>query len=251
MTTHDGYDKISGIYDMFTDQATLDFYSSFATEFSEVLDIGAGTGRIALSIARKGTRVIAVEPSPAMAREFRAKLDREPALKNLITLIEAGAGSFGAGRIVPAAFMAGSFDHLLTNEERLRALSNIANHLEPGGRLVFEIWPGLMTDNPEIWAGETKVGDTTYKRKVGRRVLPDGTVELELVYDVFRGDEVIERIEQHSRVGISDRESVHRLLSQAGFRVVHEYGDYERTPNKDGDSILLLDTIKETIKLGH
>ncbi len=161
MTTHDGYDKISGIYDMFTDQATLDFYSRFAAEFSEVLDIGAGTGRIALSIARKGTRVIAVEPSPAMAREFRAKLDRELALKSLITLIEADAGSFGAGRTVPAAFMAGSFDHLLTDEERLRALSNIANHLDPGGRLVCEVWPGLMTDNPEIWGGEIKVGDTT------------------------------------------------------------------------------------------
>ena len=87
MIPHDGYDKVSGIYDLFADQVTLDFYTRFGSGFGEVLDIGAGTGRIAIALARKGTRVIAVEPSPAMAGEFRSKLDREAALKGLITLI--------------------------------------------------------------------------------------------------------------------------------------------------------------------
>jgi len=245
MTTHDGYDKVSGIYDMFADQAALDFYTGFGSGFGEVLDIGAGTGRIAIALARKGTRVISVEPSPAMAGQFRAKLDREPALKGLITLIEADAGSFDAGRTVPAAFMAGSFDHLPNDEERLKALSNIARHLEPGGRLVFEVWMGLMKDDPGTWAGETTVGDTTYKRMVGRKVMPDGTVEIELVFDISRGGELVERIEQHSRVGISDRDKVHGLLGQAGFQVTGEFGDYEGTPYKEDDSILLFDTVRQ------
>jgi len=245
MTTHDGYDKVSGIYDMFADQAALDFYARFGARFGEVLDIGAGTGRIAIALARKGTRVISVEPSSAMVGEFRAKLDREPALESLITLIEADAGSFDAAGTVPAAFMAGSFDHLPNDEERLKGLSNIARHLEPGGRLVFEVWVGLMKDDPEIWAGEHKVGETTYKRRVGRKVLPDRTVEIELVFDVFRDDKLIERIEQRSRVGISDRDQVRRLLGQAGFQIRGEFGDYEQTPYREGDSILLLETIRQ------
>ena len=244
MTPHDGYDKVADLYDMFADQAALDFYSGFGSGFGEVLDIGAGTGRIALALARKGTRVIAVEPSLTMAGEFRARLNLEPALKDLITLIESDAGSFDAGRKVPAAFMSGSFDHLLTGEERLRGLSNIARHLEPGGRLAFEVWIGLMKDDPGTWAGEHKVGDTTYKRMVGRKVMPDGTVDVELVFDVFRNGEQVERIEQHSRVGISDRDQIHRLLDQAGFEVTGEFGDYEGTPYGEGDSILLLETTR-------
>jgi hypothetical protein len=141
--------------------------------------------------------------------------------------------------------MAGSFDHLLNDAQRLRALSNIARHLEPGGRLVFEVWVGLMKDDPGTWAGEHRVGVTTYKRRVDRRVKPDGTVEIELIYDVFREGKRVQRIEQHSRVGISDREQVLRLLGEAGFRVSAESGDYEGTPYADGHSILLLETNRQ------
>jgi hypothetical protein len=140
--------------------------------------------------------------------------------------------------------MSGSFDHLPNDDERLKALSNIARHLEPGGRLVFEVWVGLMKDDPGSWAGEIKVGDTTYKRRVGRKVMPDGSVDVELVFDVFRDGKLIDRIEQHSGVGISTRETIHRLLEQAGFRIKGEYGDYAFTPYREGASILLLDTIR-------
>ena len=247
MSQSDGYGKVAGIYDLFADRPSLDFYCRFAAGFEEVLDIGAGTGRIAVALARAGKRVIAVEPSPAMAGQFRAKLDREPDLKSLITLIESDAASFDAGKTVPAAFMAGSFDHLPNDEERLKGLSNIARHLEPGGRLVFEVWVGLMKDDPGSWAGEHAVGDTVYKRHVGRKVMPDGTVEIELVYDVFRGKKLIERIEQHSSVGISDRDRVRSLLARSGFQVTGESGDYEGTPYREGDSILLFETLRSRI----
>jgi SAM-dependent methyltransferase len=245
LTDRDGYSKIAGIYDLFADQPSLEFYCTFGSGFAEVLDIGAGTGRIAVALARKGTRVIAVEPSPAMAGQFLARLDREPALEDAITLIESDAGSFDAGRTVPAAFMAGSFDHLLNDAQRLKALSNIARHLELCGRLVFEVWVGLMKDDPGTWAGEHRVGDINFRRRVGRKVLPDGTVEIELIYDVFREGKRVERIEQRSRVGIIDRDRVRSLLAEAGFQVVGEFGDYEGTPYTEGDSILLLDTIRQ------
>jgi SAM-dependent methyltransferase len=230
---------------MFADRDALDFYIGFGSGFGEVLDIGAGTGRIAVELARKGIRVISVEPSAAMAGQFRAKLDREPALKNMITLIESDAGSFDAGRAVPAAFMAGSFDHMLNDEERLKGLSNIARHLEPAGRLVFEVWVGLMKDDPGTWAGEHRVGDTIYERKVGRKVMPNGTVEVQLVFDVFRNGNLVEQIEQRSLVGVSNRGEVHRLLGRAGYEVKGEFGDYEGTPYREGASILLMDTIRQ------
>ena len=244
MSRLDGYDKVAHLYDLFGSQETIDFHLQYASRVSEILDIGAGTGRVAIPIAKAGTGVICIEPSAPMIRVFRQKLELEPDLKEMITIIEADAASFDLGRTLPAAFMSGSFDHLLTDDERLKSLANIANHLEPGGRLVLDVWLGLMEDSPSTWAGEMTVGDTTYKRRVGRRVLPESKIELELVFEVYRDGRLVDTIEQQSIAGVSSRELVHRLLEQTGFRVEHEYGSYDRTPYKDGDSILILETTR-------
>jgi SAM-dependent methyltransferase len=244
MTHLDGYDKVAHLYDQFGSQDTIDFHVANAAPFGEVLDIGAGTGRVAVPIARTGTKVVCVEPSRPMIEELRVKLDKEPALESKITVIHGDAASFKLGRTLPAAFMSGSFDHLLTDEERLRALSNIAEHLEPGGKFVLDVWLGLMEDSPQTWAGEFTLKDTTYRRKVGRKVLPDGAVELKLTFEVFRDGSMVDLIEQRSVAGITDRDTLHRLLARAGFRIEHEFGDYARTPYKSGDSVLILETLK-------
>jgi SAM-dependent methyltransferase len=244
VTSQDGYDKMADIYDVFSSAETADFHLDCASGTKEILDIGAGTGRVAIPIAENGTRVVCVEPSTAMLREFKKKLDSRPELKQMITVVHADAASFTLDRTLPAAFMSGSFDHLLTDDERLRALKNIADHLEPGARLVLDVWLGLMTDDPATWAGEATLGDTTYKRAVGRKVLPDGTVELEIVITVERDGKVVDRIEQHSTAGVSSRELVHRLLTETGFRVRHEFGSYDRTPYRDGDSVLIIEAVK-------
>jgi SAM-dependent methyltransferase len=240
----DGYDKVAHLYDLFGSQETIDFHLHYASDFDEILDIGAGTGRVAIPIAKAGTRVVCIEPSAPMIRVFKQKLGRESDLKEMITIIEADAASFRFRRTLRAALMSGVFDHFLTDDERLRSLTNIANHLEPGGRLVFDVWLGLMEDSPSTWAGETAVRDTTYKRRVGRKVLPDGKIELELIFEVYRDGRLVDTIEQRSVAGVSDRELIHRLLDQTGFRIEHEYGSYDRTPYKVGDSIVILQVKK-------
>jgi len=44
----------------------------------------------------------------------------------------------------------------------------------------------------------------------------------------------------------SDLDQVRRLLDQAGFQIEGEYGDYEGTSYREGDSILLFDTVRKT-----
>jgi hypothetical protein len=162
----------------------------------------------------------------------------------MITIIQADAASFTLDRTVPAAFMSGSFDHLLTDDERLRALRNISDHLEANGRLVLDVWLGLMTDSPATWAGEATAGDTTYIRTVSRRVLPDRTVELKLVIEVRRAGKVVDLIEQRSIAGITDRERVHRFLTETGFEIRHEFGSYDRSPYHEGSSILIIEGVR-------
>jgi predicted RNA methylase len=80
MTRLNGYDRVAHLYDLFGSQDTIDFHVQYASGVSEVLDIGAGTGRVAVPIARTGTRVVCVEPSSAMIDVFRRKLEDDPGL---------------------------------------------------------------------------------------------------------------------------------------------------------------------------
>jgi hypothetical protein len=101
-----------------------------------------------------------------------------------------------------------------------------------------------MTDSPAKWADEATRGETSYRRAVGRKVFPDGTVELEIVITVHRDGREVDRIVQHSVAGITGRASVHRLLAGTGFEICHEFGGYGRTPYRDGDSVLIIEAAR-------
>jgi len=240
-----GYSKSAGFYDLFPQEGDLEFYGKYALEAGRAIDIGAGTGRLAIPLARRGVELTCVEPSGAMCREFRRKLAEAPDAAGHITLIQADAVSFRLPEIFPAAFMAGSFDHLLTDRERLAALGNISRHLEPGGKLILDFYWGLMIDAPLSHSDEARDGERTIRRLVGREVLPDRTVRINIVHEIYRDGRLEDRIEQFSRAGIIERERFHQLLAETGFRLLAEYRDYDLAPYREGDQMLLIEAERE------
>jgi SAM-dependent methyltransferase len=164
-----GYESSAHLYDLFDQKPNFEFFYHYAAQAGEILDIGAGTGRIALPLAEGDVRVTCIEPSPAMRLR--------PDLAARIRLFAADARSFDAGRTFPAAFLSGTFDHFLDDEERRSSLVNIARHLVPDGLLVFDVFLGLMVDSPLAPAGRATKGDREVRRLVGGRILPNNTME--------------------------------------------------------------------------
>lgn len=245
MTEHGGYEQSAHLYDLFDQKENVAFFYHYAKEAGEILDIGAGSGRIAIPLARRGINVWAVEPSPAMRREFERKLQREPApLRERIVIVEGAAQAFELGRRFPAAILSGTFDHLLDDEARLAALRNIHRHLLAEGVLVFDVFLGLMEDSPLKPAGMVQVGPQRIRRLVGGRVLPGQIKETLLVFEVYEDGELVERIEERSLVGITDRQAIHRLLGRAKFEVKREWGQYDFTPFQEGDRLLIVEVVK-------
>lgn len=244
MHKHVGYENSAHLYDLFDRKDNIDFFSHYAAKFGEVLDIGAGTGRIAIPLARKGIRVHCVEPSSAMKSEFERKLQAEPDLQGLITLVSGEAQSFDLGRAFPTALLSGSFDHFLSDEERLSALRNINRHLSTRAVLVFDVFLGLMKDAPLSPAGVVKTADQEIRRLVGGRLLPGQKRETLLAFEIYKQGELVSRIEERSLVGITDREKVRSVLERAGFEVKREWGDYNFKPYEAGDSLLIVEAIK-------
>jgi SAM-dependent methyltransferase len=105
---------------------------------SAVLDLGCGTGRVALHLARGGQPVLGVDHDPLLVAELsgRASRDQLPASAEVadVRALDLGSRRFGLA-IAPMQLI-----QLLGGEaERHRCLRRVARHLVPGGRLALAI----------------------------------------------------------------------------------------------------------------
>jgi len=236
-----GYEESAHLYDVFDTKQNVEFFFRYGARAGDVLDVGAGTGRVAIPLAAQDVRVTCIEPSPAMCHQFREKLQQLPQLGERIELVPGDAASFDLERVFPMAFLSGAFDHFLDREERLASLRNIVRHLEPGGTLLFDVFLGLMETSPLSPAGRFQSEDREIQRFVARRVLPGRRVRVDLVFEIYRRGAFVERIEEASIVGITTREEVHELLGQADCAVRREFSDYDLTPFREGDDLLIVE----------
>jgi SAM-dependent methyltransferase len=129
------------------------FISQLAEGCRSVLDLGCGTGQLAVALA-PGRHVTAVDPARAMLDVGRARPGGEA-----VEWVEADARTVRTGRRYDLIVLNGHvFQVFLTDEDQLAALRTIAAHLAPGGRFIFD------TRNPAIrsWEGRTRAN--TVKR---------------------------------------------------------------------------------------
>jgi SAM-dependent methyltransferase len=136
--------------DMFESAAVdpvVDFLADLAGH-GAALELGIGTGRIALPLARRGVRMHGIDLSEAMVARLRAKPGAE--------LIGVTIGDFATttveGHFSLAYLVFNTIMNLTTQDEQIACFQNVAAHLEPGGCFVIEVGvPGLQRLPP----GET------------------------------------------------------------------------------------------------
>jgi SAM-dependent methyltransferase len=125
----------------------VDFLADLAGH-GAVLELGIGTGRIALPLARRGMRVQGIDLSEAMVAKLRAK----PGAEQIGVTIGDFATTTVEGRFSVAYLVFNTIMNLTTQDEQVACFQNVAAHLEPGGCFVIEVGvPGLQRLPP----GET------------------------------------------------------------------------------------------------
>lgn len=237
----DGYSHSAHLYDFFDKKENLHFFRNYVAEVGSVLDIGAGTGRIALPLIESGFHVTAVEPSSAMIQQLQDKVEKKPQLRPLIKIIHGTAAAFDLPDRFPLAILSGSFDHFMNDLERLASLKNIHRHLQPGGTLVFDVFLGLMQDRPLTPAGEHRQGEFLYKRFVECQGMPNGQSKIRLVYEIYQQDQLIEQVEQLSAAARVDRKRVESMLDESGFEIQNTYQDYQFTPYQEENDLWIVE----------
>lgn len=205
-----------------------------------VLEVGCGTGRILLPIARAGCDITGIDSSRQMLERCRAKLAAEPAaVQRRVNLVLNEMRTFDLDATYPliiAPFRV--VQHLTTVDDQLQFLATVARHLVPQGRLIFDVF------NPRfdilVGAGGEEREDTPEQRLPDGRTLRrtyrvvrvrwlDQVSEAELVYYVD-GKRFVQAFEMRWYLAAELR----HLLARAGFRVREMYGDLARGPLVDG-----------------
>jgi SAM-dependent methyltransferase len=157
MTSEDGYfdERVAATYDETTAELSdpavvepaVDFLANLVGT-GRALELGIGTGRIALPLAARGVEVHGIELSRAMAARLEAKPGGDAIRVTLGDFSTVRAdGTFRLAYLVRNTIM-----NLTTQAAQVACFRNVAAHLEPGGCFVIEVGvPGLQRLPP----GET------------------------------------------------------------------------------------------------
>jgi SAM-dependent methyltransferase len=135
------------LFDPAVVEPTVDFLADLAGA-GPALELGVGTGRIALPLTRRGVSVYGIELSPTMAAQLRA----QPGATEVgVTIGDYATAK--VGRTFRLAYLLrNTITNLTSQDEQVEAFRNVAAHLEPGGRFVIENYiPALQRLPP----GET------------------------------------------------------------------------------------------------
>jgi len=236
----DEYASIADVYDLWSADMTADvpFYVSEAVAAKgPVLEVGVGTGRVAVAMARAGAEVVGIDVSPSMLTRAKDRVDREE-LDGRISLVEADMRTVDLGRTFALVVLPYRvFCHALTTDEQVQTLTTLRNHLQPGGRLILNV-PIPRAEDLDWRDG---------LRFEGRFTLDDGgtavlwrqadyepgtqLLHFRFVVDhVGEGGTITDRVYGESTVRQPSPGEIDHALHRAGFDVVDRWGWFDRRP---------------------
>ena len=224
------YDAIAGLYDPWSCSVTedVDFYVGQARKSGgPVLELGVGTGRIAVPVAEAGVRVIGVDDSEGMLAVCRERAERA----GVAGLLDLRLGDLRSPPVTERAPLVicpfRALLHLDSDDDRLRALRAVHRLLLPGGRFVFDVFAPSMEDVEET-------NGRWLEREPGIWERADWDLERRVLVLAVRG----ESGETAMRLAWRSPEEWESLLLLAGFEIEGMYGWFDLRPYDGGEDTL-------------
>ncbi|MGH9026153.1 MAG: class I SAM-dependent DNA methyltransferase [Acidimicrobiia bacterium] len=179
-----GYDAASDIFDPAVLDPAVDFLADLAGD-GAALELGIGTGRVALPLSQRGVPVHGIDLSPAMVERLRAKVGADD--------IGVTIGDFATTRVDGTFRLAylvyNTITNLTTQDEQVECFRNVAAHLEPGGCFVIEVG---VPDLRRLPPGETVRAFTVSPTYVGFDEYTDMTAQILYSHHYWAVDDKLE-----------------------------------------------------------
>jgi SAM-dependent methyltransferase len=225
--------------DLAEDPGDIELYLALAARTGgPILEIAAGSGRVAVPLAAAGYDVTAVDNDPAMlARaakaaeragpEARARLD--PVAADLIGLELAGGARFQL-----AILALNSILLLDTRDTQQAALETMARHLQPGGIAVVDVWLPSADELArydgrlclEYVRDDPETGLLVTKKTAAQHEPATGHVGLTAIYEEGRQGGPVGRWVREDRLRLLNADDLRAMAESAGLEVEVVAGDY-------------------------
>lgn len=203
-----------------------EFFCQLAKKLSAstIIDLGCGTGLLTCELAKRGHKMIGVEPAGAMLDIARHKL-----YGNQIQWIEGGYEKFDGLKADMVLLTSHVAQFFLDDNEWQSMLKAAYKALNPGGNIVFDsrtpIFPPYQTWPTEASPRRVEdpaVGPIDWWYKLLE--IKDNHVHYQLYYHFINSDNTVVSTDE---LIFRSREELAKSLENAGFKVETVYGDWD------------------------
>jgi len=228
------------LYDYYVGLGDLPFWQSLAQESgTSALELGCGTGRLLIPLARAGLHMTGLDITPSMLAVAERKLACEtPEVRERVGLVGGDMAEFSLGMQFDFIYLPSrNLQALLMRHQQGSCLKCCARHLQPGGRLAIDVF------NPALWR---LVKEDRIKEDVVEFAGPDGVTVRQGGYTTYDlADQSLLSIfrfewqEPDGSTTVRERPvalhyffrfEVEWMLEACGFEVEALYGGFDRSP---------------------
>ncbi|PZS04362.1 MAG: class I SAM-dependent methyltransferase [Candidatus Chloroheliales bacterium] len=213
--------------------------ASIQSRKPQILELGCGTGRLLVPLARAGCEVVGVDASPAMLAIASDRLAAAGVSDCIPLTAEMSKANLPAGYRADLIIIAlNTFQYLTSMEAQIATLRRLRPHLAEDGRLIIAL-PG-----PTIWPDQERLDNILYLQ--GSFAAPSGgTVQkwftatydpisqlqaVTFIYDEIQSDGTLRRTLAPLTLRYTFRYEMEHLLAACGYHLERLYGSYELDP---------------------
>lgn len=220
----------------------IDYYLKRIPAGQHVLELGCGTGRVSIELAREGRKVTGLDISRPML-EVASQKAHEAGVG--IELLEADCRNFLLNKGFPwVIFPFNSFCHLHDLSSIEGCLRSVVNHLEPDGRFILDLVNPtyeLLTCSPDDNPAVAEFPDTLGRGQIVIRefAVYDELAQIKrITWTYWLGDGLVKTT--HLNMRLFYPQEIDGLLHYNGLEVIERSGNYDGCPFADGSPRHLL-----------
>ena len=197
-----------------------------------MLEIGTGTGRFFVEALRRGADIYGLDCSQSMIERLRAKIPAEQygrlSVQNAVTMSLPHRFS-----LVVAPFR--MFSHVISVPDQIECLNRVWEHLEPGGRFIFDLYvPNLSLllngiDGKTDFEGEYEEGMRLRRTTSMKADLVNQISHVRMVFSWNEGGSKREAAWEFD-MRFFFRWEIEHLIRLSKLKLETIYGDYDRSP---------------------
>jgi SAM-dependent methyltransferase len=208
-----------------------------------VLELGCGTGRIAVPIAQDGHHVVGLDRSAAMLERAERRARRADVE---VRWVEGDMRAFSFNEAFALIFVAFNSFLMLEPDDRWACLARVREHLAPRGRVAIDVFQpdpeivvGLDGGVIDEWERVDPESNRTVRKFSSSRANVDGVTQ-RVWYDETADEGTIHRLGGTTTLHYVYRREADLLFSEAGFNIETLHGDYDGNPASAQSGKLLI-----------